>query len=144
MVGRALRGSKFGGTDEANIVSFIDNWQHLINWAEFELEPGGINDSNREVGEPLPIQLISIDLVRLLVRQIDSGSNINDVPFLTLMPIGWYPVELETLTEGNENIEIVQRLVMVFENEKESYENYIERLKYCKESELETFVEPIK
>ncbi len=31
---------------------------------------------------------------------------------------------------------------MVFENEKESYENYIERLKYCKESELETFVEP--
>ena len=88
MVGRALRGSKFGGTDEANIVSFIDNWHHLINWAEFELEPGGINDSNREVGEPLPIQLISIDLVRLLVRQIDSGSNINDVPFLTLMPIG--------------------------------------------------------
>ncbi len=64
MVGRALRGSKFGGTDEANIVSFIDNWQHLINWAEFELEPGGINDSNREVGEPLPIQLISIDLAR--------------------------------------------------------------------------------
>lgn len=73
---------------------------------------------------------------------MDSGFNINDVPFLTLMPIGWYRVELETLTEGNENVEIVQRLVMVFENEKESYENYIERLKYCKESELETFVEP--
>ena len=58
------------------------------------------------------------------------------------MPVGWYRVELETLTEGNENIEIVQRLVMVFENEKESYDNYIECLKYCKESELETFVEP--
>ena len=142
MVGRALRGSKFGGTDEANIVSFIDNWQQLINWAEFELEDGGINDSNGEVGETLQMQLISIDLVRRLVRQMDSGININDVSFLTLMPVGWYRVELETLTEGNENIEIVQRLVMVFENEKESYDNYIECLKYCKESELETFVEP--
>lgn len=142
MVGRALRGTKFGGTDEANIVSFIDNWQQLINWAEFELEDGGINYSNVEVGEPLPIQLISIDLVRRLVRQMDSGININDVPFLTLMPISWYRVELETLTGENENIEIVQRLVMVFENEKESYENYIECFKYCKESELETFVEP--
>lgn len=60
MVGRALRGSKFGGTDEANIISFIDNWQQLINWAEFELEDGGINASNAEVCEPLPMQLISL------------------------------------------------------------------------------------
>lgn len=50
-----LRGSKFGGTDEANIVSFSDNQQQLINWAEFKLEERRVNDSNAEVGEPLPM-----------------------------------------------------------------------------------------
>ena len=58
------------------------------------------------------------------------------------MPIGWYRVELETLTEGSENIEIVQRLVMVFEHEKENYENFIEFVEYLEDSELEAFVEP--
>ena len=40
MVGRALRGPKFGGTDVAYVVSFVDNWQHLINWATYD-ELGG-------------------------------------------------------------------------------------------------------
>ena len=35
MIGRALRGPKFGGTEEAQIVSFVDNWNHKINWAEW-------------------------------------------------------------------------------------------------------------
>jgi superfamily II DNA or RNA helicase len=30
MIGRALRGPRFGGTEEANIVAFIDQWEHLI------------------------------------------------------------------------------------------------------------------
>ena len=32
MIGRALRGSKAGGTNEAYIVSFIDDWQDKITW----------------------------------------------------------------------------------------------------------------
>ncbi|MFO0564290.1 MAG: DEAD/DEAH box helicase, partial [Polyangiaceae bacterium] len=36
MVGRAMRGPKFGGTSEANIVSFVDDWQHAIRWAEYD------------------------------------------------------------------------------------------------------------
>jgi superfamily II DNA or RNA helicase len=35
MVGRALRGPKFGGTDKAYLVFFIDEWKKLINWAGF-------------------------------------------------------------------------------------------------------------
>ena len=127
MVGRGLRGSEFGGTDQAYIVSFIDNWQPMINWAEYDpLEETPTVDKVTKVSERQLIQLIFIDLVRRLVRQMDSGVNINPAPFLTLMPIGWYRVELETLTEGSENTEVVQRLVMVFEHEKESYENFIE------------------
>lgn len=143
MVGRALRGSKFGGTDQAYIVSFLDNWQSMINWAEYDpLEETPTADEVKKVSGRQLIQLISIDLLCRLVRQMDSGVNVNPAPFLTLMPIGWYRVELETLTEGSENTEIVQRLVMVFEHEKEKYENFIEFLKDLEDSQLEAFVEP--
>ncbi len=141
MVGRALRGSEFGGTDQAYIVSFVDNWQHSINWAEYDpLEETPTADDVTKVISRLPMQLISIDLVRRLVRQMDSGVNINPASFLTFMPIGWYRVEFETLIEGNENTEIAQRLVMVFENEKESYERFIKHLKTVN---LQEFTEAI-
>ena len=143
MVGRGLRGSEFGGTDQAYIVSFIDNWQPMINWAEYDpLEETPTVEEVTKVSERQLIQLISIDLVRRLVRQMDSGVNINPAPFLILMPVGWYRVQLETLTEGSENTEVVQRLVMVFEHEKESYENFIEFIKNLEDSELKAFVEP--
>lgn len=139
MVGRALRGPAFGGTDQAYIVSFIDNWQPVINWAEYDpLEETPIDDGEPKVSERILMQLISIDLVRRLVSQMDSGVNINPAPFLTFMPIGWYRVEFETLIEGSENIEIVPRLIMVFENERESYQHFIE---YLKKAEIEEFVE---
>jgi superfamily II DNA or RNA helicase len=37
MIGRALRGPKFGGTKDAYIVPFIDDWRQTINWATFDL-----------------------------------------------------------------------------------------------------------
>jgi len=139
MIGRALRGPKFEGTDQAYIVSFIDNWQPTINWAEYDpLEETPTPDEKPKVSERIPMQLISIDLVRRLVNQMDSGVNINPAPFLTFMPVGWYRVELETLIEGSENIEMVPRLIMVFENERGSYQHFI---KHLKEASIEEFVE---
>ena len=41
MVGRALRGPRFGGTPDAYIVSFIDDWKQRIHWATYDqLEEG--------------------------------------------------------------------------------------------------------
>jgi hypothetical protein len=54
---------------------------------------------------------------------MDSGININEQPFLKLMPLGWYRAEIETQAEGSGDTEVVQRLVMVFEQEKAGYEN---------------------
>lgn len=143
MVGRALRGTRFGGTEKAYIVSFIDNWQQVIDWSEYELEGTLTADEpSPKPSERLPMQLISIDLVRRLVRQMDSGVNINSVPFLTFMPIGWYRVEFETLTEDRETTEIVQRLIIVFENEKAKYEQFIEFIESVEEFELKAFIEP--
>lgn len=129
MVGRALRGSKFGGTDSAYIVSFIDNWKHHINWAAYDqLADERIDPSIPEYGKRPPLQLISIDLVRRLARQMDSGDIIDIPPYRTLLPVGWYRVEYETLVEDSDNIEPVGQLVLVFEDEKPRFDRFIEKL----------------
>jgi superfamily II DNA or RNA helicase len=129
MVGRALRGPKFGGTDNAFIVSFIDNWKHRINWAQYEqIAPGLADEAIQEYGKKPPLQLISIDLVRRLSRQMDSGINVNPMPYKTFLPIGWYRVEYYAQVEGTDDTEPIGQLVMVFENEKSSFENFIKTL----------------
>lgn len=143
MVGRALRGTAFGGTDKAYIVSFVDNWQQVIDWSEYKLEDTlTADDPSPKPNERLPMQLISIELVRQLVHQMNSGVNVNSAPFLSFMPIGWYRVQFETRTEGDENTEIVQRLIVVFDNEKNNYEQFIKFIKDAEESKLKAFIEP--
>ncbi|MFP4441325.1 MAG: DEAD/DEAH box helicase family protein [Chloroflexaceae bacterium] len=127
MIGRALRGPRFGGTEEAYIVSFIDQWQHLINWADYTLGSGGIEPIGPERTVRLPLQLISIALVRRLVRQMGSV-NVEPQPYLTLMPIGWYLVSFVTIVQGSDDMETVQYLVMVFDNEADRYKQFIAHL----------------
>ncbi|MGA9378258.1 MAG: helicase-related protein, partial [Phormidium sp.] len=140
MVGRALRGRKFGGTDQAYIVSFIDNWQQNVNWAIYDdpIIPLPVIEVTDNI-ERKAMQLISVYLVRQLIKQMESDFNINSVSFLTFIPIGWYRVEFETLIQGNDDIESVNTLVMVFENERESYQEFIE---YLKQENLDDFAEP--
>ncbi|MDD4446073.1 MAG: DEAD/DEAH box helicase family protein [Methanothrix sp.] len=128
MVGRALRGPKFGGTSEANLVFFTDDWEQLINWAEYDMIDGLSGNDEREYGKRPPVRYISIELVRKLAAQMDSGININVEPFLTLLPVGWYRVEYAAKQSDSEEIEHVQRLVMVFENEANGYEQLIQEL----------------
>lgn len=123
MVGRALRGPKFAGTSEAYIVSFIDDWKHLINWAEYDqLAEGLADDTVPEYGKRPPIQLISIELVQRLSRQMDSGINMTPGPYVSLLPVGWYRVEYQTLVNGQDDLEVVRELVMVSQSEEEPYE----------------------
>lgn len=129
MVGRALRGLVFGGTAEAYLVFFTDNWEQLINWAEYDpLAEGGIDDGMPEYGKRPPLQYISIELVRRLAAQMDSGININDVPYKALLPTGWYRVEYAARQPDSEEVEHVRRLVMVFEHEKIGYQRLIDEL----------------
>jgi hypothetical protein len=128
MVGRALRGPKFGGTPEAYLVFFTDNWEHLINWAEYDPLSGMADDDEREYGKRPPLRYISIELVRQLAAQMDSGVNISP-PFKTLLPAGWYRVEYAAKQPDSEEIEPIRRLVMVFDHELEGYENLIRELK---------------
>lgn len=128
MVGRALRGPKFGGTPDAYLVFFTDDWEQLINWAEYDLTSGGADDSAIEYGKRPPLHYISIELVRKLAAQMDSGINIDPYEFKTLLPIGWYRVEYAARQRDTEEIENVRRLVMVFKHEREGYEKLIKEL----------------
>lgn len=95
MVGRALRGVKAGGTENAYIVSFIDNWDNKIAW----VSPESILDD----GEPADYKLhdyfrkelrrISIEkleeFARIADRSVDT-KNLERVPFIERIPIGMY------------------------------------------------------
>ncbi|MEZ4410292.1 MAG: DEAD/DEAH box helicase [Polyangiales bacterium] len=70
MVGRALRGPAFGGTEFANVVSFLDEWRQLVQWAGFTLGEGPTDERLPETGERVPLNLISIAMVRSLAEQM--------------------------------------------------------------------------
>jgi superfamily II DNA or RNA helicase len=128
MIGRALRGPKFGGTENAYIVSFIDNWKQVISFADYETLPvGQADDAVPEYGKRPPLQLISIELVRRLARQMYRGGGVT-APFVTLLPVGWYRVEYQTCSgEGDDSI-WQRHLVMVFDNEKGRYDAFVDAL----------------
>ncbi|OIP41790.1 MAG: hypothetical protein AUK47_05805 [Deltaproteobacteria bacterium CG2_30_63_29] len=127
MVGRALRGPKFGGTKEANIVSFVDQWKHLINFAEWG-EIDGRKDDDQVGGVGYAAHLISIDLVRLLVSQMNKGIIVATGPFSTLLPVGWYVVKAAVSIEGSEDLEPKASGVLVYDNDKDAFESFIKYL----------------
>ncbi len=128
MIGRALRGPRFGGTEDAHIVSFIDNWKQVIAFADYESLPvGQADDASPEYGRRPPLQLISIELVRRLARQMYKGGGVA-APFLTLLPVGWYRVEYQTNSGEGDDAIFQRHLVMVFDNEKGRYEAVLDAL----------------
>ena len=137
MIGRALRGPKFGGTAKAYIVSFVDDWRQLINFAEYDqLGEGQADESETEYGKRPPLKLISIDRVRSLAQQLDSGINVASRPYLSLLPIGWYRVGYDVLVEGTDDVESERALVMVFEGQEGAYEGAIVELQGARTDEL--------
>ncbi len=125
MIGRALRGQRFGGTDKAYVVSFNDNWKHLINWAEYEVDEGEtLGEQPVTIRRP-PMHLVSIALVRDLARMMDSGNTVTLQPFLSLLPIGWYRTDYLARVEDSDDLETVVQMVMIFEHEREAYQRFI-------------------
>lgn len=137
MVGRALRGPKFGGTEEARIVCFIDDWKQMINWAGLHDLRGGADDDATKRAEHSPLQLISIDLVSRLARQMDSGQLIAAQPFLSLLPIGWYKVEYQVVKAGSDEIEDKHEMILVFDAQESGYKKLLQFLRGQKLDEFE-------
>ncbi|WP_437308246.1 DEAD/DEAH box helicase family protein [Sorangium sp. So ce388] len=140
MVGRALRGPKFGGTASANIVLFMDEWREAIQWAEFEDVWGtGTDKQKSEPRKRLPLQLVSIALIRQLARWIELGE-MAPASFLEMLPLGWYLPEFDVEVSGSEDTEHVRPMVLVYGDEKEHYEAFIA---HVAKTDLGRFADPL-
>jgi superfamily II DNA or RNA helicase len=141
MVGRALRGTASGGTEHAYVVSFIDDWKQLVNWAEFTLYDGAAADGTTEVRRHVPMQLVSIELVRRLAAQMYEPASKRPRTFLEMLPLGWYRVEFDAHVAGtDDDVEHVDRLVLVYASDHSGFEKLQDQL--AKE-DLASFVEPL-
>ncbi|HOJ05867.1 MAG TPA: DEAD/DEAH box helicase family protein [Bacteroidota bacterium] len=126
MIGRALRGPKFGGTERAYIVSFIDNWKQAIAWAGFDqLDSVAVDDDRAAARNHVPLQWISIELVRRLARMLDEGITISPVAYRSMMPVGWYRCDYLSTVNGDDEVIASRQLVMVMEDDMESYRRCI-------------------
>ncbi len=144
MIGRALRGPKFGGTKEAFIVSFVDNWGHTIPWAQYDALLDAPVDDDTSVRAPrVPLQLISIEMVRQLSRQTDGDEPVQ-ATFTSLMPLGWYETIFDAVKTGSDvsdaedEIETVRDFTLVFENDSTAFVSFIEKLQ-----ELQAIKSPV-
>ncbi len=129
MVGRALRGPKFGGKSLGILVFFQDDWQKAINWVIWDSKTWGpvTPEEEYEKGESdVTRRIPTFDFI--IPHLYDTLERFEYTPFLTLMPIGWYKVNIAVPDEDG-NPEEVEKLVMVFENEKDSFEELIDNLK---------------
>ena len=95
MVGRALRGEKAGGTKEAYVVTFIDDWEEKIAWANPENlmeNEDDFDDTSRDYTKH-EVRLISIAKIEEFARIIDETvdtSILESLEFMKRVPIGMY------------------------------------------------------
>lgn len=128
MVGRALRGTAAGGTSEAYIVSFVDNWNEHIAWVNPESLFSGSNEF-----EDTPADRAKHILRTIAISKIEEFSTILDdavdttalekVPFVQRIPLGMY-----AFTYLEENGMDLSYQVMVYDSTAEAYRNLMEAL----------------
>lgn len=133
MIGRGLRGLQAGGTKDAYIVSFIDEWKNKISWINPEKlfidENTNFDDKTKENKKRL-IRLISIDKIEEFARLADKSidtSNLEGVPFLTRIPVGIYLFEIPRKT--NKYVSDFKKVeILVFDNLAEQFTEFINQL----------------
>ena len=119
MIGRGLRGVKAGGTKEAYVVSFIDDWKNKIEWVSPEAlfidENLNFDDKETET-EVLRrdniTRLISIEKIEEFARLANDtlDEELMNLSFVERIPIGIYRVNylkqinIETEIERNNDI----------------------------------------
>jgi len=131
MVGRALRGKKAGGgndKDNANIVLFMDDWKRLLPFVN-NSKDGGLGKDKPAMQGRNPFDTISIHLVKIISGDIMYTSFPN-LPYLSLIPIGWYAAEYTVSIEDSGTEEFVSCLesIVVYDFNSHKYEELIKSL----------------
>lgn len=164
MIGRGLRGLKAGGTKEAYIVSFIDDWQNRVSWVNPEklfIEDNiDFNEVDRETTKQI-LRLVAINKVEefaILTNKIidpEKRAELEKLNFIERFPLGIYQFRF---LEQHNNEEPLERNceVLVYDNILQSYTDFLNALPsffehnnimerdILDEDELEDFAEQIE
>lgn len=134
MVGRALRGVKAGGTANAYIVSFIDNWNEHIAWVNPESLFEGSNDFfDKDPGKRIKRDMMMISVAKLeefakILDDTVDTTKLENVPFLERIPLGMYTFSYtENSSDENQDIDYTCE-VMVYNSTEKSYQDFINYL----------------
>ena len=128
MIGRALRGSKAGGTDDAYIVSFIDDWQDKITWinAETLINSEKEISENQESNESEKLyECISFAKLEEFIHFLDASVDTHQleaIPFMKRVPLGMYAFTL--VDRGIER----SHQILIYDSTKRRYEHLIAQL----------------
>jgi len=129
MIGRALRGEAAGGTPEAHIVSFVDNWNEHIAWVNPEnlfIDKDNDFSDNEAERQKHEIRLIAISKIEEFASILDDSVDttaLERVSFEKRIPLGMYAF---TYLEENGMDHSYQ--VMVYDSTEEAYKNMMEAL----------------
>lgn len=128
MIGRALRGSRAGGTDEAYIVSFIDDWQDKITWINAET----LINNQKEFSEKLELveserfyERMSFAKLEEYIHFLDASVDTHQleaIPFMKRVPLGMYAFTL--VDRGIER----SHQILIYDSTKRRYEHLIAQL----------------
>ncbi len=94
MIGRGLRGEAAGGTKNAYIVSFIDDWNHNIAWVNPEtvMGEGGFKPTPATT-KSRDIRYISIKKIEEFAKLLDEGIDtryLEEIEYIERIPLGMY------------------------------------------------------
>lgn len=131
MVGRALRGEAQGGTKEAYIVSFIDNWEDKIAFESPEsilLEGSPVTDKETAEYRKQNMRYIAVSLVEEFARIVDETVDtreLENLPFSERIPLGLYMVSYQEVDSENEVSMERNHASLVYSSSKSAYDLFI-------------------
>ena len=133
MVGRALRGEMAGGTKEAFVVSFIDDWEDKIAFEAPEtILIGGETPIKKDYEyRKQNVRFVAISLIEEFARISDETIDtrlLENLPFSERIPVGMYM--LSYMEEDPENEISIERnsSVLVYNNSKKAYGAFVSDL----------------
>lgn len=131
MIGRALRGPRAGGTREAYIVSFVDNWNNKIAWVNPETLT---NASYIQTESPVYnrnniIRMLAISAIEELALIADESvdtSKLESVPLIERIPLGMYTFSFIDTIDGHSMERYHQ--ILVYNSTKPAFDSLIRDL----------------
>ena len=144
MIGRGLRGEKAGGTKDAYIVSFIDDWQDKVSWVNPEKllieENIDFSDKHTDTKKQI-IRLVAINKIEEFailtnkVIDIATKTELEKLSFIERIPLGIYHFSIlipptEQLKEkvGDDELREKNCEVLIYDNIKQSYIDFVNGL----------------